>query len=43
MIAAKAVLVLVLTGILAGASLGFLHPPEWVQVLLTLAIVTAVR
>ena len=43
MVAAKDVLILVVTGILAGSSLGVLTPPEWVQAILALAIYMVVR
>ena len=43
MVKAKSALVLVVAGILAGSSLGILTPPEWVQQILALAVILAVR
>ena len=43
MVETKDVLVFVVTGILAGSSLGILTPPEWVQAILALAIYMVMR
>ena len=43
MVETKDVLVFVVTGILAGSSLGILTPPKWVQAILALAIYMVMR